>query len=446
MFYYNVRWAFKLPDNCSVSIPGGIIAASAVPQHGLIRRRFGKFPHLQHRLFDPQLYLGGLSADRSRKAVVKLSSYGWFSPPDVPSYDSSIHGKQADWTNTFQQQILEAWRGSTRRSPAEIAVAARAAVQLQVDLECDAIILPSPLTNTLTTSYEDELAWLDAGLEACVELRVRSPIYATVAISDVALRGLDPQQNTVLSLISDQVSARGVAGAYIVIEQASEDGYVCGDENTLYSLLQLVDDFTRGARLDTIVNYAGTFGAVAAAAGAKIWSSGYYLGQRKLRLSEFEAEEEDVRLAYPRYYSLALAGDVGLRGSLDALNAGGFERAVFSKTDASQPLHDALSSGAKVDDVATWTYRASNITAAAAHYNDTVAKLGGFLHRLSQPDRVEFVHKWLCRAVELSRELHSNGFRSSHHTELSHQAAWLRAFERWRDGTIGGGSTPNPGA
>jgi hypothetical protein len=431
MFYFNVRWAFKLPDDCAVPIPGGVIAASAVPQHGLIRRKFAKFPHLQHRLFDPQLYLAGLSADRSPGAIVKLSSYGWFPTPGVPLYDSSVHGKQSDWTAAFQREILGSWKGHAVRGANEIMAASRTAVQLQLELECDKIILPSPLTNTLTTNYTEELAWLDAGLEVCLELRVHKPIYATIAISDVALRGLDPQANNLLSLITDQVSARNVSGAYIVIEQASEDGYACGDENTLLSLLLLVDDLTRGANLQAIVNYVGGFGAVATAAGAEIWSSGYYLGQRKLRLSEFEVEEDDVRLAYPRYHSLALAGDIGVRDNLEQLVRDGFGRKVLSKTGASEPLHEALTQGVAVDQVPAWAYRPSNITAAAAHYNDTVAKLGSLLDRLTRSERVELVHKWLTRSVEIANELRTAGFRSSRTTELSHQQAWLRAYERW---------------
>ena len=37
-------------------------------------------------------------------------------------------------------------------------------------------------------SYVTETQWMDAGIEACRELRVSVPVYATVAIADTALR------------------------------------------------------------------------------------------------------------------------------------------------------------------------------------------------------------------------------------------------------------------
>ena len=431
MLYHNVRWAFKLPDECSEPIQGGIIAASAVPQHTLERRPFGKFPYLQHRLFDPQLYLAGLYASRSPRPIRKLSTYGWFPTPDVPPYDSSLHGKQTDWTNTYQDELLAAWAGHAVSDREGIRAAARAAVEFQVGLECEAIILPSPLTNTMTEGFDRELEWLDAGLDVCAELRVHKPVFATIAISDVVLRGGDPQRNALLSLITDQVTARPVAGAYIIVEQASEDGYCCGDENTLFALLTLVDDFARGANLRAIVNYVGTFGAVAAAVGAEFWSTGYYLGQRKLRLSEFEIEDEDVRFALPRYHSLRLAGDVGLQTNLDRIIEAGLGGKVLFTTKASAPLHEALNKGRKVADVPTWAHTRSNVSSAAAHYIDLAAKLGAFVHRLGPQEKVEAVHRWLTRAVTMADELRTAGLSSSRHSELSHQRAWLGAYERW---------------
>ena len=80
MFYYNAKYAFALPGQAPAAIAGGIIAASAMPAGQLVRRDFRKYPYLQHRLFDPQMYLSSLDPNVARKSVVNLAS----GPGSVP--------------------------------------------------------------------------------------------------------------------------------------------------------------------------------------------------------------------------------------------------------------------------------------------------------------------------------------------------------------------------
>lgn len=430
MFYYNARWVFALPKGADAMIPGGIIAASSLPMHTLLRRGFARYPYLQHRFFDPQLYLAGLHADRSEKEVINLSSYGWFPTPGVPEYDSSIHGTQADWKMINSQALCSAWAGRAASHPEEIGNATRAAIELQVRMGFDAVILPSPLTRAVN-DYEEETRWLDIGLAVCRELRVSLPIFATVAISDIVIRGNDPQQNPFLQLITDQVSAREINGVYIVVEQAATDGYCCHDEDTLLGVLTLVDDLVRGAGLRVVTNYIGSFGPVAHAAGAEVWSTGYYLGQRRLRLSAMEVEDEEERRAYPRYFSAALAGDIGLQRDMDRIIRAGLGPRLFANTNPARPLHQALSAGASVADVPAWQHRISNIQAAAAHYVEVMRMFSGILNTRSPSERVGAVHFWLRRAADLAETVRDAGVRSSRNTELTHQRAWLRSYERW---------------
>lgn len=431
MFYYNARWKFALPTGASPVVPGGIIAASAVPHHTLIRRGFTRYPYLQHRLFDPQLYLAGLHRDRSPDTILKLSTYGWFPTPGVPAYDSAVHGRQMDWAQAFRNDVLAAWMQAPVYGDVAIRQAVRAAVQVQLDLGCAAVILPSPLTRTVN-DYEEELTWLNAGVAICREMRVPVPVFATIAISDIVLRGRTPETQGFLQLVTDQVTAREVAGAYLVIEQGSETGYTCGDRDTLLSVLMIIDDIVRGAGRRVVLNYMGTFGAVAAAAGAEIWTSGYYLGQRALRLAQMEVNEDDERRAYPRYYSMNLAGDIGLQHDLDRIVAAGLGPAVFGNTNPARPLHQALMAGRRVADVGPWEHRVSNITAAAAHYVESARIVGGILDLHNAADRIDYVQNWLDDAVELADRLRGANIRGSANTELGHQRAWLESFERWR--------------
>jgi hypothetical protein len=428
MFYYNAKYAFALPGQSPMSIAGAIIAASAMPAGQLVRRDFRKHPYLQHRLFDPQLYLSGLDQNVAAKAVVNLASWPWFCPGAAPEYDSDEHSSVKNWKDQHAGMLIESWTRGAPSDPAAIRAAAKSAVQAQIELGCEMIVLPGPLTTVATRHFERETEWMDAGLDVCRELKVAAPVLATVAISDSILRGVDPAQNPLLHTISNQLSARaGLAGAYFVPEMASEGGYVCTSRETLLSLLLLVDDLVRGARKTVVVNYVGTFGAVASAAGASIWSTGYYLSQRRLRLSDFD---DRIGRAYPRYHSLKLAGDIGLQSDIEHLHREFGDR-ILSDTSDGRTLQSALHSGTYPDSSPEWEYSQSNINAAAGHYNEIAFRLGQ-IASLSREKRIETVQRWLEGAVAWVRNLQRVGIPQSNQTEQTHQAVWLDAFQTWR--------------
>jgi hypothetical protein len=242
---------------------------------------------------------------------------------------------------------------------------------------------------------------------------------------------MDPTSNTLLHAISNQIASREeIQGAYIVIDQASEDGYVCTSFDTLLSLLILVDDISRGSGKRVVVNYAGSFGILAHVVGAYAWVSGYYLSQRRLKLSDYDDKKG---LAMPRYFSPLLAGDVGLEDDAAKMYRRGFGQRVFIETDASRNLVAALARGASPSNVPEWEYRKSNISSAAAHYNHVCNSLTAFLRPLGQEARIEWATAWLEGAVQLAIDLENAGIQRSTQTELVHQRVWLNAFSRWRE-------------
>src|SRR5919108_4374940 len=97
MYYYNAKYTFALPGQSPSAIAGGIISAAAMPAGQLLRREFRKYPYLQHRLFDPQLYLSSLDRNVARKSVLNLASWPWFCPGAVPEYDSDKHKSLKNW-------------------------------------------------------------------------------------------------------------------------------------------------------------------------------------------------------------------------------------------------------------------------------------------------------------------------------------------------------------
>lgn len=439
MFYYGARYNIA-PEGSGREdlIAGGVIAAAALYEPQLRRRgkQMRREQYLERRLLDPQLYLAGLQAAEAPKTVAKLATYPWI-PCDVEiseffSPDYRGLGGLPGWFREHEDRLRNGWRGSPPQSSQEMRSAIVGAVKLQLHLECEAIILPGPLTTAATADFGAELEWIDLGLEVCRDMEVGVlPVYATVALSDPVLRGVEPDRNALIELIADQVGARAVAGVYLVLEQASEQRYVCRDLRTLESLLILIDDLVRGAGKRVHLNYLGPFGLVAVAAGAHAWTSGYYVSQRKLKLADHEPV--DAR-AWPRFYSLSLAGDIGLRTELDRVAEAGLLKEVWTETEASKPLYERLAAGGKVHEVEQWVYRQGNITAAASHFMELMQRAGAGVQSLSPATRVEVVDRWLSRAERLSQKLVKHvGLVDSRSTDLSHQQVWLEAFRRWRE-------------
>jgi hypothetical protein len=326
MYLFNARYKFNLPE-IKPPFGGSIIAASALSAVDLQRRKFTKFPHLAKRYLDPQLYMAGIDEAIDAKTVSKLAAYPWFHGRAVPKYDSGEHKSAKKWKKTFDAQLAAKWTRKVSTEPSEILLATKYAVEFQLKLDCDVVILPSPLTTIVDQSLQTETAWLEAGLEACEELNVTKPIFGTIAISEDCLQS-DPLKNPLIHSYSNQISSRSeLAGAYIVLEQSDQSSYFWTSRQPLLSLLILVDDLHRGAQKQIIVNYVGTFGLVATAVGADQWSSGYYLSQRR-----FSRKGAPGR-AHPRYHSLGLAADIGLKADLDLLYDAGLTDKLMTDFD-----------------------------------------------------------------------------------------------------------------
>lgn len=432
MYYHNTKYNFKLNEGSPGTGAGGIIAASAMPLEQLKGRGFSKYPYLQHRLFDPQLYLSSLDPLRATSGVANLASYPWFGTGEVEPYEKEKHKSLKGYSAALAPARRANWMRSTVTNPEAIFAAARSAVELQIELECEAIILPTPLVENPVPGFQPVASWIDAGLEACEELGVSESVFATLAFCDSVIDMRIATENTLLSTATAQIASRAkLAGAYFVVETRSDDAYSFGSQDVVRALMLMIDDLTRGARKQSILNYAGTFGAVARAIGAGIWSSGYYLSQRRLVGADFYRKKGAS--AYPHYFSLPLAGDIGVEEDLaSTVKARLFSR-VVTETGAAIPLHAALIAGRKSASVPAWSYRKSNLTAAAAHYNTCMIEFGEKIEALSPPARIEFVEKWLTEATDLADDLAKAGIIDSRVTELRHQSMWLSAFRDWRE-------------
>ena len=426
-FYANVGYQFPLPNG--VVTDGSVLLASSMPLHQLLRRKRDKHPHLQRLLFDPQLYLATLSPNQSRKQCVNLASYPWFGSASLGAYDSSQHD-QKTWRDAAHAKIATAWRGVIPIADSEIDVATREAVSVQAALGCEAIILPSPLTNDPATAYDVELKWLDQGIAQHAAQEARVPVYATIAVADLCLRYADPTNNGLLELMADTVSARGVDGVYIVVEQGGEPAETrqCATMRTLWSLLQLVHLFRADCNLQVVVNFVGSYGLALSAAGARVWASAWYKSLHRLRLADQVAGGR----AFPLYWSHASAVDINLERDFDALVGAGLLPVITDTTTASAGLLAAASQGVGVANVPAWRYQQSNVRTAAEHFFLSSVAAEQRLGALTAlQDRLDFVEQWLSGALTRCQRVDS-ALGAQAKSRMTHVSAWLDAVRSHR--------------
>jgi len=429
--YRTVGYHFKNPSSASIS--GGLILASKVSKITLDRRRDDldeKYSdHFSNRLFDPQLYLSEIDT-RARSACTKLASYPWFPTGDIQGYDSD-EMTQGDWKNDVSENIESIWRSRTPSSSAIINASIRSCIKYQLWLGCDAIILPSPLTTDPSSQYSDEATWIDKGVEIANELGADIPVLATIALQDNCLRFQRPPNNHLINQIADSVSARGVDGAYIVLEQSSElqNQRHCGHKNVLWSVLELTHLLGVDANLTVVASYLGAYGLACRAAGCDAWSTGWYKSLYRLRIPDLAGTGR----ARPRYWSFPAAISIHLKSDFDDLSSdnliGGGP--LDDATSASNGLLTAAKQGSLVRNVPDWEYTISNVTAARGHFLASVFQVEKDLQQLSRADRVDFIHDWLKDATNLTSSV-AQTLGTERDTNLDHVQAWEGAFDSYR--------------
>ncbi|WP_420645421.1 hypothetical protein [Candidatus Leptofilum sp.] len=331
-FYANLGYRFKAPNKTEVPLllHGSIILSSAIHMDQLVRRRNleKQYPHMRRRLFDPQLYLAELDANESSGHCAKLATYPWFGIKDLDRYQSSIQ-KQSDWKKEIEKDIVKLWPRTTPTDPEIIKNSVAECIDIQCRLGCQAIILPSPLTQNVNSNYSRELVWLDAAIDYVAKAKIRLPIYATIAISDNCLRSTEPFSNTLVDLILDTVSAREINGVYLVLEQdgAPNETRHCANVRVLRTILHMVHIFHHDCQIKVAVNFLGQFGLACLAAGADLWGSGWYKSVYRLRLRDKLGEGR----ARPSYWSYAAAMDIHLKNDFDVLNKTGAINTIIDR-------------------------------------------------------------------------------------------------------------------
>lgn len=425
-FFVTAQWQMNLPAVVT-GVAGGLIMPANLSYHAITHRHLEKkHPHLRRRLLDPQMYLAELNAASCRNACTHLASYGWFPVSQEFPFDSSEQ-KQSEWRNSVAQNIETAWTARIPTRGAEMEDAVRRCISVQRQLGVEALILPAPLSQEINSSFDVELEWLECGLNLSRTIAADLPVYASIAVADVALRGPDPWSNPLLDVILDQLTARGIRGAYIVPVMASEDSYYFTHPNTVGALLRLCNGLRAGGATRVIVGFAGTAGLLCLAAGADAWASGWYRSQRRMRLSDFEIQQGRV---VPAFYSGPLGGEFHMEHDLDRAVASGFLARIQDRTAASDGLLRALGAGMSVSKVPEWRHQMGNKTASTEHFllacSRETAQLSSLLDAAAQAG----TRAWLENAYRLCSDLQRIG-PFNPRTAVNHQHGWLRAFDQF---------------
>jgi hypothetical protein len=425
-FYINLGYAFKIPERVEPS--GSILSASTMAIHTIQRRKFRE-KYLANRLFDPQLYLAPLDSAVAPDHCTKLASYPWFGI-NTSQYQSAQQN-QREWMSSTSSNIKELWTGCAPSATESVQIYAREAIELQQQIGCCGIILPSPLTIEPSTNYQQELLWLDSGIDYYRSLQYSDiPLYATIALSDLCIRFLEPQDNPLLELILDVVSARRVDGVYIVVEQASErdDERHIANSRVLRSILHLIHSFSKDAELDVGVNFVGAFGLACKAAGAKWWSSNWYKSLYRLRI----ADKASGGRTFPSFWSHVAASDIHLDTHFDAILGSRQFHLIKDITNASNGLIEAAQKGQSSKNVPAWTYRQSNVAATIEHYLSSIISKDAELEYLdTEVSKLDYTEKWLMNA-SLNCDKIDSILCNSSITKTKHVRAWHEAFCSYR--------------
>jgi hypothetical protein len=246
------------------------------------------------------------------------------------------------------------------------------------------------------------------------------------------LVGVNAAENTLLDLILDQVTAREPDGVYIVVELASDEGYYPRATTTLGAMMRLVGGLKAAGVGRVIVNYATVAGLILYAIGADDWSTGWYLSERKLDLATFVEKEDEMKSAYPAYYSHGLGGEIHLKNDLDRLIDEGFIDQLEENTRYAKGLFMTLRNGQSVADVPEWRFSKGKVSFAKSHFSTVMARETMAIDRLDPSKRLAYADSWLRGASKLAQKF--NSLEDLHpRTAIAHQRNWLKAFEAYAD-------------
>lgn len=374
------------------NLEGAIYLASGNDAERMRRSPHGNFTW---KLFDPQLYLAGLSGDDSTKICARLASYAWFGLDGVPDFDSGAQGRRA-WQQEMQDFVRDNWRGAAPTDE-EMTMCATSAVAFQADLGCTHILTPSPLIAEREEEAEACALWIDESLNAAAELETGQPLIATVAVSEGVLNEASFNEGGFLDTVVDQVVSRnGLGGVYIVVAQTQPRHPLGAPSVVTRAYSHLTSAFANFGYEFVFVNFADVFGIACLGLGATGFATGKSQALRRLCLASML--DEGGGLPLPHLYSHRAVAEFLSEREMQVISEHNLLQRVRDTTNYSQDLFQALIAGRDVSTVPAWAESRNNVTAAQKHFIARMILEGDAYSELTVEDRLARVTTWLSRA------------------------------------------------
>jgi len=354
------------------------------------------------KIFDPQLYLAGLSGSESAKICARLASYPWFGIDGTPEFDSGAQTRVA-WQQGVQEFVKKNWRGSAPDEDERLSCSA-AAVSFQADLGCTHILAPAPLIAEREDEAESCALWTDAALQAATELDIGQPVIATVAVSEGVLNDASFNEGGYLDTIVDQVVSRdGLGGVYLVVAQTQPRHPLSAPSIVTRTYAHLTRAFANFGYEFIFVNFADVFGIACLGLGASGFATGRSQALRRLCLAAML--DDGGGLPLPHLYSHRAVAEFLPEREMEAIAQRNLLPRVRDITTYSQDLFQALNAGEEISTITPWAETKNNVATAAKHFIARMITEGSAYSDLTVDDRHARATAWLAGAMNNQQAL-----------------------------------------
>lgn len=418
MFLLNRGYTTNI--NSELSIPG-VIFSSAQLDKPSVERRVTLITSL--RLFDPQLYFPLSLKNSCKKTFTRLSTYPWFNP----NYDEFESNTMK--LTEFVKQL------STKQSyenvfypinDLDLKKRIQECIEFQQSMNCSHIIIPTPLIIDTEDAFCEQLKWINASIEFIKN--ISKPVLISVAFSQTVLTQRDFEENSLLSLILDNLSSfNEFSGYYITFETTTSQQIT--DVNIIKTILEFSYVLGELYNKEVILNYTDLAGLLGLCVGAKAFGSGYFNKEKYLNYEDF-IDKEGFGISLPFFFSYSLIGDFLSNKDLSKLRDKNLLHFIEEDiTKFSTNLYDTLIKNQDVQMLTEWKESRNNVTAAKLHRYELLSQVSSKISSLPLKDRLNLTQKWLLNA-DMKTSYLLNIIKAKNLTQdFSHIKIWSKCLD-----------------